>query len=306
MYDSLLVHWILTVIHFFRGFLGTPDIGSAHEYFAHDQTMTQVIRSALGDITLLIGDAVIIHRLWLIWNRNLRVIVLPVLSWLGMLACAITIAYLFHAPLRDMTFLFGSEGACQQPTGTSVYSTAFIAWKSVLAILVESAAIWTHLPNMRVSAWVIFFAVSYQTGSILQYLTAQLTPPIIGLFNMFIHLRVGSGDHTRRARQVHGGDDEQRVYFSGDHPSVEQITVFVSNPTERNIFFSFSRSQLEKFDQGVPHPFYSPLVPESAPVPKSARAYRVLVSQALNSSSGTTAPNLSVRAKCGRKEFISG
>jgi hypothetical protein len=51
---------------------------------------------------------------------------------------------------------------------------------------------------MRVSAWVIFFAVSYQTGSILQYLTAQLTPPIIGLFNMFIHLRVGLGwSHTQ-------------------------------------------------------------------------------------------------------------
>jgi hypothetical protein len=46
---------------------------------------------------------------------------------------------------------------------------------------------------MHVSAWVIFFAVSYQTGSILQYLTAQLTPPIIGLVNMFIHLRVGLG-----------------------------------------------------------------------------------------------------------------
>ncbi|KAJ7885631.1 hypothetical protein B0H13DRAFT_2343135 [Mycena leptocephala] len=171
-------HWILTVIHFFRGFLGTPDIGSTHEYFAHDQTMTQVIRSALGDITLLIGDAVI-------------------------------------CPDSPIVADMESEFACYNlacpfvawNARTSVYSTAFITWKvwttsravkdigagplmSVLAILVESAAIWT--------AWVIFFAVSYQTGSILQYLTAQLTPPIIGLFNMFIHLRVGLGwSHTQ-------------------------------------------------------------------------------------------------------------
>ncbi|KAJ7793268.1 hypothetical protein B0H14DRAFT_2927558 [Mycena olivaceomarginata] len=201
------VHWILTVIRFFRGFLGTPDIDSARLYFADNSKMTQVIRSAFGEITLLIGDAVIIHRLWLIWNRNLRVIVLPVLSWLGVLVCAITVAYLFsRSSVGHDPFVRSGRG---WPTATwvltvitSIYCTAFIAWKvwrtsravkeigdgplmSVLAILVESAAIWTR--------WVVFFAVFYQTGSVLQYLTAQLTPPIIGLVNIFIHLRVHLG-----------------------------------------------------------------------------------------------------------------
>ncbi|KAJ6524018.1 hypothetical protein B0H19DRAFT_1085475 [Mycena capillaripes] len=95
-----------------------------------------------------------------------------------------------------------------QNASTSIYCTAFIAWKvwrtsravketgdeprmSVLAILVEGAAMWIHLPNIHASALVVFFAVSYQTGSVPQSLTAQLTPPIIGLANMFIHLRVG-------------------------------------------------------------------------------------------------------------------
>ncbi|KAJ7859407.1 hypothetical protein B0H13DRAFT_2356128 [Mycena leptocephala] len=55
----------------------------------------------------------------------------------------------------------------------------------VLAILVESAAIW--------SAWAIFFAVAFQRRSVLEFLAKDLTPVIVALTNMFIHLRVGLG-----------------------------------------------------------------------------------------------------------------
>ncbi|KAJ7112527.1 hypothetical protein C8R44DRAFT_797469, partial [Mycena epipterygia] len=55
----------------------------------------------------------------------------------------------------------------------------------IYVILVESAAIWT--------AWSIFFATTFLTGSTLQFIMRDLTPAIIGLVNLLIHLRVGLG-----------------------------------------------------------------------------------------------------------------
>jgi hypothetical protein len=47
--------------------------------------------------------------------------------------------------------------------------------------------------NTDVSGWVIFFAVAYQTRSVLRFLAKDLIPPVVALTNMFIHLRVGLG-----------------------------------------------------------------------------------------------------------------
>jgi hypothetical protein len=45
----------------------------------------------------------------------------------------------------------------------------------------------------------IFFAVTYQTRSVLEFNVVDLTPLIIAFTNMFIHLRVGLGwSHTQK------------------------------------------------------------------------------------------------------------
>jgi hypothetical protein len=46
---------------------------------------------------------------------------------------------------------------------------------------------------MHPSTWMIFFAVTYQTRSVLEFTVVDLTPLIIAFTNMFIHLRVGLG-----------------------------------------------------------------------------------------------------------------
>jgi hypothetical protein len=56
---------------------------------------------------------------------------------------------------------------------------------------------------MYPSAWAIFFAVAFQRRSVLEFLAKDLTPVIVALTNMFIHLRVGFGwsrtQETRRS-----------------------------------------------------------------------------------------------------------
>ncbi|KAJ6472822.1 hypothetical protein DFH09DRAFT_953826, partial [Mycena vulgaris] len=80
-------HWILTVVRFSQAVLsGSLDTEAALLYYGPDSSQrTQVVRSALAEMTVWIGDAVIIHRLRLIWKRNLSVVALPIVLWIGVL-----------------------------------------------------------------------------------------------------------------------------------------------------------------------------------------------------------------------------
>ncbi|KAJ7879660.1 hypothetical protein B0H13DRAFT_1630678 [Mycena leptocephala] len=201
-------HWILTAVRFFRAVIGSEDIQTELRYFGDDSQITEVARSALLETTILIGDAVIIDRLWLIWNRNLGVVVVPAALWLGAVACGIVVTYLCSQSHFGHNLFVISAGWIVTANWLLTMMrnhprcVAFIVWKvwrtigavkdigdgllmPVLAIMVESAAIWT--------GWVIFFAVAYQTRSVLRFLAKDLIPPVVALTNMFIHLRVGLG-----------------------------------------------------------------------------------------------------------------
>ncbi|KAJ6450918.1 hypothetical protein C8R45DRAFT_946538 [Mycena sanguinolenta] len=189
-------------------------------YGADSSQRTQVVRSALAEMTVLVGDAVIIHRLWLIWNRNLNVVILPIISWLGVLVCGVAVAYLSSQSHAGHNLFATRAGAWvtanwhqrilhRHPGLNSL--TALITWQiwstsrvvrdlgdgllmPVLAILVESAAIWT--------AWTVFFAVAYQRHSISELIAKDLTPSVVALTNMFIHLRVGFGWSRTSAQET--------------------------------------------------------------------------------------------------------
>lgn len=50
----------MTVVRFFRGLLGAADIGAIIQDFANPSEITQLGRSALTQISVLLGDAVIV------------------------------------------------------------------------------------------------------------------------------------------------------------------------------------------------------------------------------------------------------
>ncbi|KAF8205845.1 hypothetical protein K438DRAFT_1756592 [Mycena galopus ATCC 62051] len=274
-------HWILTVVRYSHGLLSTPDIPSALHYFMDHSKIPQVIRIVLCELTLLVGDAVIVFRLWWIWNRDWRVALLPAFSWLALVdpppprlnlksfvrlmpplraspASTRGSSHLPFFPSRRKTVVGAHPAACYrraralklefghigtaEPSGindhasldsrglpkrkvpvsaqhpgwpttnwvltavTNLYCTALIAWKvwrtpqavrgigdgpfiPVLAILVESAAIWT--------AWLLFFAITNQTGSVLRLLATDLTPPVLAIATIFIYLRVELGSSSQ-------------------------------------------------------------------------------------------------------------
>ncbi|KAJ6477693.1 hypothetical protein C8R45DRAFT_1102001 [Mycena sanguinolenta] len=197
-------HWIIGVIRLFKGFGGSEDLHSALYFLLNSAEPLAVARSILVVLNNLIGDAIIIQRVWVIWGRSLSVIIVPVLSWLGAGTSGFVLSYLItHLRPENIS----STRACITvgwvlTTIINVYCTACIAWKIwrtnrvtqtiggglltyVLVILVESAALW--------AVWAIFFAATIQTGSLLQILAVDLAPPIIALVNVLIYLRVGLG-----------------------------------------------------------------------------------------------------------------
>ncbi|KAJ7106634.1 hypothetical protein C8R44DRAFT_885908 [Mycena epipterygia] len=213
IFVTCTVHWIITVERLFLAFLG-----SARDPLQFYLRLTLVVNNSLVIAAVLIGDAVIIHRLWIIWNRDLRVVFVPVLSWLGILTCGIEIAYIFTQSTITNNSMSTADGAWITAnwalnTLTNIYCTTFIAWRiwktsraeaevrggllmPVLGILIESAAIWT--------TWEIFYAATFWTGSMLQFIVSDLTPSIIGLVNLLIYLRVGLGWSRAEAMNATG------------------------------------------------------------------------------------------------------
>ncbi|KAJ7732638.1 hypothetical protein B0H16DRAFT_1580559 [Mycena metata] len=198
IFTACSVHWILTVIRFFDAFLGSVD---TYQFYSDESKGTQVAKRLLTAISVLIGDAAIIHRLWLIRGQSFLVIIIPSLCWLSIFAGGCVIAYLYSWP--STTHMVAAAEWVKVnwalTLATNVYCTGLVIWNirnrnravkelgegvlvPVLVILLESAAAWT--------AWALFFAVTSDIGSPLQFIGTDLSPVIVGLVNMAIYLRV--------------------------------------------------------------------------------------------------------------------
>ncbi|KAJ7750653.1 hypothetical protein B0H16DRAFT_1691552 [Mycena metata] len=203
-------HWILTIVRFFHAFLGSAD--TSRFYLDYSQ-VTQTARSLLCIAAVFIGDAAIvslpsfvynlnahdelkIHRLWLIWNRSLPVIIIPVVTCLGLAVNGCTLTYLSAQP----AFAGQAKASWVLTLVTNLYCTALIIWKiwrtkrtvehllgdgtlvPVLIILLESAAVWTICG--------LLFAITSSIRSPFQVIFTDLSPSVVGLVNTVIYLRV--------------------------------------------------------------------------------------------------------------------
>ncbi|KAJ7725717.1 hypothetical protein B0H16DRAFT_1594047, partial [Mycena metata] len=193
-------HWILTIVRFFDAFLCSANV---ERFYLDNSQETQTAMSLLSITSILIGDAAIIHRLWLIWNRSVPVIILPIMSCLGLSINGCATTYLITRPL-DRHLLMPIQRWVEEgwaiPLVNNVYCTALIVWKiwrtkrtvehslgggtlvSVLIVLLESSAIWT--------IWGLLFAVTSELGSPLEIILGELSAVMVGIVNMSIYLRV--------------------------------------------------------------------------------------------------------------------
>ncbi|CCM03473.1 uncharacterized protein FIBRA_05606 [Fibroporia radiculosa] len=197
-------HWILGVYRGFQAFVLCDGGTLPTEYLSDMRKPTEIVQISLLMSSLIIGDAMIIYRLWIVWGYTWFVIIFPVGTLVG-LAVGIVVSLAMLLPGQDIFDTAAGQwitANCVFTLCTNVYSTGFIAWRiwratrsakqyggsslmGVMGILIESAALYT--------AWTILFFVTYHTRSNLQYTFSETYCAIAGIAFMSINVRVGLG-----------------------------------------------------------------------------------------------------------------
>ncbi|KAH9841057.1 uncharacterized protein C8Q71DRAFT_743055 [Rhodofomes roseus] len=203
---TITAHWILTCIRTFQAFVyfegGTDPIA----FYGNLKQLTEVVKTGFLMASLIIGDTMVIYRLWVVWNRRTAIVIFPLCTLAGLTVCGIGITYQFTQYYPGENVFVSQAGRwitsdCVFTLCTNVYSTAMIGYRvwtsrhvklysgtnlvNVLTTFIESAALYT--------AWTTFFFISYQANSNLQFTAVDTWSELSGISFMLINVRVGLG-----------------------------------------------------------------------------------------------------------------
>ncbi|KAJ7155773.1 hypothetical protein C8R46DRAFT_433765 [Mycena filopes] len=197
---------VLTIVRAFLGFVSVADGTTAAAFFDDNSQSTTTIQNVFAAMAILISDSVVIYRLWIVWSRNKFVIILPILTLFGlMVALVLSVQTTTH--VDDIAQDKGLTPGLIFTLVTNLYLTGFISWKiwqitkgasaasgnslrGFLSILVESAAI--------SSIWAIFYIITHQINSDLQFVALIPLPAVAGIANALIQARIGMGQAIER------------------------------------------------------------------------------------------------------------
>ncbi|KAJ8092338.1 hypothetical protein PM082_023941 [Marasmius tenuissimus] len=197
-------HWITGIIRLFDAFVYAP---VPLAYYADTSHITQLVKNVFLSSSAVIGDALIIYRMWVVWGRAYRIIVFPIISLAGTTAAGIVVAYLFRASTPGTVVFIGSIAnwiivESILSTCTNLYCSIFISWRiwhqmrqtseflsvtdrplaKVLILFVESAALY--------AIWQLIFLTLLFAHSNIQFTFVDSYPPIAGIAFMSINARI--------------------------------------------------------------------------------------------------------------------
>ncbi|KAJ7271043.1 hypothetical protein C8J57DRAFT_296200 [Mycena rebaudengoi] len=194
-------HWIVTMCRAFIGFIYFHDGAGAVAFFKDNTQATTTALNVFVGLAFVVGDGMIIYRLWIVWSRNKFVVALPVLAEIA-LAISYTILVVLRSRLsgKDISATKLVTPVSALTLGINIYCTALISYQiwtttraavpanqtnliDIIIIVVESAALYTIL--------MVVYEITYQLNSQVQYAEALLIPPIIGIANALIQVRIG-------------------------------------------------------------------------------------------------------------------
>ncbi|KAI0750585.1 hypothetical protein BC629DRAFT_1556430 [Irpex lacteus] len=197
---------ITNIIRICNGFLNI-DPAQSLAYFESVSETTFVIKSTLFNTQTLVLDAVVIYRTWVVWQSDWKVVLFPVIGWLGLLACSIANNVVLATASENPGDVFA------QQTGrwiTAVYSMTLVTnlsatsllayriwtinrsttqWRTtdrlspVLRVVIESGALY----SLTIIAAIITFAL--KTPGV--YVLLDMISPIISIVYNMIIIRIG-------------------------------------------------------------------------------------------------------------------
>jgi len=210
LFLTVTARWILDVIDTSYGFLESQTSEQTFVYFIDVARPRSVAGIGIFIGTLMICDAMIVYRLWIVWNRSTLIVIFPIFTLLGMLTSGIGVTHqLAVTPLGDSPFenkvgrWIVSDSVFNLLT--NIYSTGLISWRiysinsraaaihmqggvkltSITATLIESSAI--------LSVWILFEMITYGLKSALQPFVITTLGTVSGISFMLINVRVSLG-----------------------------------------------------------------------------------------------------------------
>jgi len=259
-------HWITTVVRLFDAFVNYNGGHSPLEYYAAVWLSNEAAQTSFLIATLASCDSMLIYRLWIVWNHNYWVVVLPMCAELVLCIAGIVAIYL-QTQVRGSIFattLTHWVTACYACTFvTNVYSSCGIAYRvwlarqrmnpfsglnlmDVLVTMVESATIYT--------SYTIFFLGTYEAKSNLQFFTIDTLCPVAGIAFMLINVRVGLGWAQRASTDLESSANDgfrrSGVTHTGPSFAMRPVTVEVTTAVHQDSGDDVEQSQ-DKADYGL-------------------------------------------------------
>lgn len=206
---SIPIHWILGMRRVVMAALYLPSGVTIDEYFQPPYTADEIGRWGLFQLQLVVGDLVMIYRMYHIFDRSFLACVIPSLTTSGLIAigCGLTNQLRNLSTPSEMKSYNGWATSCFCVT---LFNSAFMSaaisyrlWKvhretvvsgvnyqsdsvilRAIRVLVESAALWTFFVSMN------FFA--FLANSNLSFTFLDMTSPAVGISFCLIIVRLGT------------------------------------------------------------------------------------------------------------------
>ncbi|KAJ6460314.1 hypothetical protein C8R45DRAFT_1029899 [Mycena sanguinolenta] len=221
VFITITAHWLLNVIRLYTAFHDCQAgcLGPQRFYPDYSQS-TEVLKYGLMTVSMLVGEVLIIHHLWVVWAFRSTIIIVPSITLVGLTTFGVGLTYQLSTYSSDdstfkATFRRWCTGICFCGIGTWTYTTVFIWYKlwntsraltslasgsslgKVIRIFLASAAL--------VSIWGLFHTVAFESDSNLQFLAVDCIPVITGISNLLVQIRLhwdltGDAQHSTESK----------------------------------------------------------------------------------------------------------
>ncbi|KAJ7793345.1 hypothetical protein B0H14DRAFT_3498209 [Mycena olivaceomarginata] len=82
-------HWGFVIYQAFFAFIHLGTNATEDAFYANLAQQPEVLKSVLLFIAVLLGDALVTYRLWIIWGQSRRIIIFPIFALLGVATSAV-------------------------------------------------------------------------------------------------------------------------------------------------------------------------------------------------------------------------
>ncbi|KAJ7634674.1 hypothetical protein FB45DRAFT_1025603 [Roridomyces roridus] len=247
---TITIHWIDTIWEAYQTVVVLGGGDRALEFLRDVSRPSSIIQITTFVVAFIFTDALVIHRLWIIFSRQTLPVIVPLLLLVAQAITGGGLISIYAAPSKKVlnVVIFHAlgngwvTGSLVSSILISTYSTVMISWKILsihralsnldahasdgvkltffLAVLVESAALQT--------ATAFAILIAFQLDFIGQSILVPIAPSIYGISSVLIHIRVALGwSHGPRE------SDEQDTIPARIEFATGQTTTVIGTVDER-------------------------------------------------------------------------